>query len=286
MRVQTIPIEDIIIPPRRREDYGDLDALAANIQERGLFHPVVVAELEDGKFKLAAGERRLKACSEKLGWLEIPARIYDELSEDERLLIELEENLLRKDLTPFEQSKNLVALVGTAAKVIETEKIEFPSTMDEKSEAMPAEDARPSIGRPAKPVSKDRIAERVGVPRATIARAEQHVQAVESHPELKDLTQKEAIETARALDKPSTAKLKSIVTKASIPKPSKRSPIVQVQEFIYQVKSKGGALSLTKGLTEREQLNIRDEIATCRDELDSFVSELTDYFDEQAAIAS
>lgn len=64
-----------------------------------------------------------------------------------------------------------------------------------------------------------------------------------------------------------------------IAKPSMRSAARPVQEFIHSIKSKGGAVSFVGGLSEREQIDFRDELITCRNELDKFVDELTDHFD-------
>jgi len=104
-----------------------------------------------------------------LEWTEIDARLYSELSEDERREIEIEENVRRKDLTPHELSKNVVALAETAAEVL--------STTDKTP--------KPKGGRPTKgAVSDEAVAERIGIPRATIHNAKQHVAAVTSYPEL------------------------------------------------------------------------------------------------------
>lgn len=70
---------------------------------------------------------------------------------------------------------------------------------------------------------------------------------------------------------------------APLYKPSRRSAASPVQEFIHSVKSRGGAVSFIGGMSEHEQMNFRDELATCRDELDRFVDELTDHFDERAS---
>jgi ParB-like chromosome segregation protein Spo0J len=65
-----VPIASITVGPRIRQDFGDIDALAASIAELGLLHPVVI----DRHCKLLAGERRLRAAV-KLGWTTIPATI-------------------------------------------------------------------------------------------------------------------------------------------------------------------------------------------------------------------
>lgn len=136
---------------------------------------------------LVAGERRLRACT-SLGWVEIPTRPYTELSEDERREIELEENVRRKDLTPYERSKFVDALAEQAAVVL--------SNLDKTP--------NPKGGRPTKQaVSETAVAERVGTPRSTINDAKQHVAAVQRYPELAAATipQKDALTIAKNLDK-------------------------------------------------------------------------------------
>jgi ParB-like chromosome segregation protein Spo0J len=279
MNVQTLLISEIIVPERRRDDFGDLDGLAESIRKYGLLHPITV----DDKNNLIAGERRLRAC-QLLDWSEIDCRLFRDLTEDERHEIELEENIRRKDLTPFEQSKNLVSLAETAAQVLTGQADEFSGIARKNSKRGRDE------GRPSQPATAEKVAERIGVDRKTLSNAKEHVAAVETYPELKEVSQTKAISTAKALDKlpepkreqvrADTSKLRQIISKPSLAKPSKRSPVAPVQELIYQIKQKGGALSYTGRMTQHELFTFRDELASCRDELDSFVCELTDHMDD------
>ncbi len=176
-----LPIADIVVGERRREDYGDIDALAASIREHGLIHPIVV----DDRNRLVAGGRRLRACA-AIGMASVEVRTLGDLSDEEVRAIELEENLRRKDLTPYERSKNVVALVETAAEV---DRSEFRPTVGQKPR-----------GRPAEAGSLRRVAERVGIPAQTIQRARDHVGAVDSYPELAPLPQADALKIATKLD--------------------------------------------------------------------------------------
>ena len=69
------PIDSIIVGPRFRKDFGDLEALAASIRDLSLLQPIVISP--DGH--LLAGHRRLLACK-LLGWEEIPVFIREELN--------------------------------------------------------------------------------------------------------------------------------------------------------------------------------------------------------------
>src|SRR6516225_411971 len=89
-----LAIESVIIGERHRRDLGDLDALAANIKDTGLLHPIVVRR--DGT--LIAGERRLRAV-ELLGWRKIPVTVVDL---DAVVKGEYAENAYRKNFLPSE----------------------------------------------------------------------------------------------------------------------------------------------------------------------------------------
>ena len=93
-----LKIKDVKIGQRVRDEYGDMQALAESIQEHGLLHPIVV----DSDYNLIAGCRRLLAC-ERIGKKEIEAKVLEDISEKELRVLELEENIRRKDLTELEK---------------------------------------------------------------------------------------------------------------------------------------------------------------------------------------
>lgn len=98
MRVQILSIADITIPShRQRKDLGDLSELMASIQTHGLINAIAVSE-DAGHYTLIAGERRLNACH-KLGMSTIPAHVMQEIDRIDHLLLELDENDKRADLT-------------------------------------------------------------------------------------------------------------------------------------------------------------------------------------------
>lgn len=90
----TTPLSSITVPERQRKALGDVSNLADSISRLGLIHPIVL----DRDLLLVAGERRLTACK-ALGWTSIPFQYVDDLDEDQRHLIELEENTKRLDLS-------------------------------------------------------------------------------------------------------------------------------------------------------------------------------------------
>lgn len=93
--VRRIALSAIVIDRqgRQRENLDDLEELASSIKARGLFHPIII----DRQYRLIAGERRIEA-TRSLGETDILCRFVEDLSETERQIIELEENIKRKDL--------------------------------------------------------------------------------------------------------------------------------------------------------------------------------------------
>ena len=102
MLVQSIRIELIEIPKERIRIRSGLDLmdLIESIKIHGLLHPILLNK-KDGKYILISGFRRLSAFG-VLGLEEIPAVIKEGLNEFECHTLELEENLKRQNLTPFE----------------------------------------------------------------------------------------------------------------------------------------------------------------------------------------
>lgn len=97
-----VKISEIKVGKRIRKDIGSLDSLKNSMRKHGLMNPIVI----DDKANLIAGFRRLSAASE-LGWLEIDANVIKPGSNVERLELEMEENLVRKEFLPEEMMDGL-----------------------------------------------------------------------------------------------------------------------------------------------------------------------------------
>ncbi len=83
--------------------------LSDSIKEIGLQFPVVVQPWEN-RYRLIAGHRRYKACTVFLKWDKIPAVIRADLDEHQARLLNLTENLERKDLNMLEEALAIQAL--------------------------------------------------------------------------------------------------------------------------------------------------------------------------------
>ena len=94
--------------PRRRFDEAELAALTDSIRKYGLQQPIGVRELGPSRFQLVFGERRLRAVR-ALGQQTIPCILVPDGVDTAEVAVV--ENVLRADLTPFEEADAFVALV-------------------------------------------------------------------------------------------------------------------------------------------------------------------------------
>ena len=105
-----IPVEQIVPDPQQpRRDLGDLTALQASIQVHGVMQPLVVSPVGLERYQLIAGERRFTAV-QVLGLATVPALVRT-VAEQQRLELQLVENLHRKDLNPLEEAASYQRLL-------------------------------------------------------------------------------------------------------------------------------------------------------------------------------
>lgn len=124
--LQNIPLKSILIEDRIREDFGDLQSLINSIKESGVIQPLAVMLVESDKYKLLAGERRFRACQE-LGYTEVPVNIMkNDMTFKEQKIIELSENLYRKDFT-WQEEITLKKRIFEAKKDLAKEQRQFVS---------------------------------------------------------------------------------------------------------------------------------------------------------------
>jgi hypothetical protein len=101
MKCRPIPLDSIVVRPGRRS-LGDLSDLMESITRIGLLNPITVTT----DHRLVAGASRLAACK-RLGWVEIPAHVVT-LDDIEAELAEIDENLIRNELTVLQRGEQLV----------------------------------------------------------------------------------------------------------------------------------------------------------------------------------
>jgi ParB family transcriptional regulator, chromosome partitioning protein len=88
--------------PRTYFDEENLAGLTASVAELGVLQPLLVRELDDGRYELIAGERRWRA-ARRAGLPTVPVvvREADEVASLEQAVVE---NLHRADLNPLEEA--------------------------------------------------------------------------------------------------------------------------------------------------------------------------------------
>jgi len=95
--------------PRKRFDEKNLEELAASMRAQGILAPLLVRELEESKYEVVAGARRLRAA--KLAELEtIPVRVV-KLTDAEAIEAQCVENLQREDIHPLEEALGFKSLL-------------------------------------------------------------------------------------------------------------------------------------------------------------------------------
>lgn len=114
-----IALEQIAFGPRLREvDEAVVERLAESMDRIGLQNPIQVRhnfgidpdtgeyerDLDQGGFALVAGAHRIEA-ARRLGWGRIEALVLDDPNPDVLALVEVDENLVRAELTPLNRAR-------------------------------------------------------------------------------------------------------------------------------------------------------------------------------------
>jgi uncharacterized ParB-like nuclease family protein len=103
-----ITLSGIAVPLERlralRPD--NVDAIAESMNAVGQLQDVLLRDRPGGGYWLVAGRHRLEAVR-KLKWETVRCTILEDVSADEAELIEIDENLIRAELTPAEQAMHI-----------------------------------------------------------------------------------------------------------------------------------------------------------------------------------
>lgn len=102
------------IEPNReqpRKNFSDeaITALAESIRDHGMLQPILVRPMDDGSYRIVAGERRWRA-ARMLGLDEVPVNIK-EMTDTEAAQLALIENLQRENLNPVEEAMGFKELI-------------------------------------------------------------------------------------------------------------------------------------------------------------------------------
>lgn len=109
--------------PRTRFDDEKIAELAQSIKQNGILQPILVTPLDNGGYRIVAGERRWRA-ARSAGLKEVPVYIRN-LDEKQTMQLALIENVQRQDLSPIEEARAYKQLMD-----------EYKMTQQEVSEAV------------------------------------------------------------------------------------------------------------------------------------------------------
>lgn len=118
LRMASIDADSIVAGSndRKQFDPGELEALAVSIARDGLAQPPTVRPLADGRFEIVAGERRVRAMRDVLGWNVVPVLVRA-MTDDEASATMLVENMVRVNLDAVEEAKAYSARLAAGATV-------------------------------------------------------------------------------------------------------------------------------------------------------------------------
>ncbi len=97
-----VVVNKIKVKKRIRKDMGKLDNLVNSMKKHGLINPILI----NSNYELLAGHRRLLA-AKSLKWKTIDVKVMNVTDNLDKLNIEIEENITRKDFTAQELEKGL-----------------------------------------------------------------------------------------------------------------------------------------------------------------------------------
>jgi ParB family chromosome partitioning protein len=102
-----LKLDQIYTTVQVRKKFRNLYELAASVKELGIIEPLVVHEDADGRYRLIIGERRYLAAP-LAGLTEVPVVIKRGLTEEQIRALQVAENNVRDDLTPFEKIMGVI----------------------------------------------------------------------------------------------------------------------------------------------------------------------------------
>lgn len=138
--VVNFPMRDVHVDMNIRRNIGseeDMRALAESMKEIGLLHPVVIHR--DGT--LLVGSRRYLA-ARRLGWETIRALVWEDLTDLQRVRLQLMENVARKGLEQDERLAAMALLDEELRLRLEAEKAERNRRWEEEAKKRREEEAK------------------------------------------------------------------------------------------------------------------------------------------------
>lgn len=149
LQINRVPVHEVLglLDRLRPVSEAGVQSLIASIEETGVMKDAIhVRKKKDGKLYLIAGAHRLEA-ARRLGWAEIEAKVWTDVTDDWARLIEIDDNLAGAELSAldtavFYASRKAVyerlhpetkrGVAGAAARWDATDIVSFASATAEK----------------------------------------------------------------------------------------------------------------------------------------------------------
>lgn len=110
--LRQIPIDQLErgrYQPRFTMNKGSLKELADSITAQGVVQPIIVRQMNSGKYEIIAGERRWRAA--QLAGLKTIPSVVRNIPDEAAMAISLIENIQREDLNPMEEATAMQRLM-------------------------------------------------------------------------------------------------------------------------------------------------------------------------------
>ena len=109
LELNILNIDSISITHHIRSDYGDLEDLQKSLRKDGIQDPLLVYEIEAGKYAVIDGVRRLKAVQE-MGMKQVSCLIKSGIKEADAAHLAYVKNHERKSLSPMEEARHILRM--------------------------------------------------------------------------------------------------------------------------------------------------------------------------------
>lgn len=101
-KINLSKIQEFKNHPFKVKDDEQMESLVESIKENGVLNPIIVRQIEDGKFEIISGHRRKRAV-ELANFEEIPC-IVRNLTDEEATILMVDSNLQREEILPSEKA--------------------------------------------------------------------------------------------------------------------------------------------------------------------------------------
>lgn len=110
MQIDKVPLADLIIRDRMRPvSEAGVESLIASVTELGVMKDAIhVRKKKDGSLHLMAGAHRTEM-ARRLGWIDIPAKVWTGVTDDWARLVEIDDNLAGAEMNPLDTAVFLAA---------------------------------------------------------------------------------------------------------------------------------------------------------------------------------